>query len=531
MDKSREAMLAQMGDHLQKPKGGDGPLEPTDKWMGKRYGDKGASWWEKGARGAGSNYSGCIVNIAFALLLIGELVIWIKVALVWRVSSQPGFFIGILLPLILPSLILPLLAILHSLTQGRLSYSSSMMLIPPPSPLLLHIYILYRKLQGEEHHRLSLAARGACMAQALVTSLPLLLLSMVTLVKGTVGEEQVDMAMLHSHLYEHSLQGVAATISLANLLIATLRYNERLTGRAVSLLVGIPFLFTNISVRLLGFSLLLAYFDTPWVLLFLGLHFCVAAFAVQLGSGQTVCGRVCRAALGVPGKERGPCSIVQGLLLSLANIVVPAGYNRDRRLGHCMGRSWCVVIISWIGGFLLHGLVINQTIIGEIPNVYTGLAPVDMSMLMPKTGLAVNLPNALGGGFNMKVVLPRTKMTMDAEHPASYELTTSAHQDLLIALAVPMLLALLTLPFTLLRVILLGWNCSLARQKEWDGSDADSSEESVEERVSGKVRNCLTVMCGVSAMMLFTIILMVVVAVYVLLIIQSTSSPLVRDLS
>ena len=56
-------------------------------------------------------------------------------------------------------------------------------------------------------------------------------------------------------------------------------------------------------------------------------------------------------------------------------------------------------------------------------------------------------------------------MTMDAEHPASYELTTSVHQDLLIALAVPMLLALLTLPFTLLRVILLGWNCSLARQK------------------------------------------------------------------
>ena len=100
--------------------------------------------------------------------------------------------------------------------------------------------------------------------------------------------------MLHSHLYEHSLQGIAATISLANLLIATLRYNERQTGRAVSLLVGIPFLFTNISVRLIGFSLLFAYFDTLWVLLFLGLHFCVAAIAVQLGSGQTVCGRVCR---------------------------------------------------------------------------------------------------------------------------------------------------------------------------------------------------------------------------------------------
>ena len=107
--------------------------------------------------------------------------------------------------------------------------------------------------------------------------------------------------------------------------------------------------------------------------------------------------------------------------------------------------------------------------VSQIPNVYTGLAPVDMSMLMPKTGLAVNLPNALGGGFNMRVVLPKTKMTMDAEHPASYELTTSAHQDLIIALIVPMLLALLTLPFTLLRVILLGWNCSLARQKVING--------------------------------------------------------------
>lgn len=45
------------------------------------------------------------------------------------------------------------LAILHSLTQGRLSYSSSMLLLLPPSPLLLHLLILYRKLQGEEHHR------------------------------------------------------------------------------------------------------------------------------------------------------------------------------------------------------------------------------------------------------------------------------------------------------------------------------------------------------------------------------------------
>ena len=36
---------------------------------------------------------------------------------------------------------------------------------------------------------------------------------------------------------------------------------------------------------------------------------------------------------------------------------------------------------------------------------------------------------------------------------------------MVVALALPLLLALLTLPFTVLRIILLGWNCSLSRQK------------------------------------------------------------------
>ena len=61
------------------------------------------SWTEDTAEGSDSRMS--ISSMIF------------QVALVWRVSSQPGFFIGILLPLVLPSLILPLLAILHSLTQ------------------------------------------------------------------------------------------------------------------------------------------------------------------------------------------------------------------------------------------------------------------------------------------------------------------------------------------------------------------------------------------------------------------------------
>ena len=42
--------------------------------------------------------------------------------LIWRDTDSPGNSIKIVLPLLLPSLILPVLAVLHSIVRGRLSY-------------------------------------------------------------------------------------------------------------------------------------------------------------------------------------------------------------------------------------------------------------------------------------------------------------------------------------------------------------------------------------------------------------------------
>ena len=58
------------------------------------------------------------------------------------------------------------------------------------------------------------------------------------------------------------------------------------------------------------------------------------------------------------------------------------------------------------GSILVHGMVMHQTIMDHVPNTYTGLAPVDLSMIIPKTGLAVNIPK-LAGGVDLKLVLPR----------------------------------------------------------------------------------------------------------------------------
>ena len=67
-----------------------------------------------------------------------------QVLLHWRGTETPGLSIIIVLPLLLPSLILPVLAVLHSLIRGRLSYSSACLLILPPTPIALHFLIFYR---------------------------------------------------------------------------------------------------------------------------------------------------------------------------------------------------------------------------------------------------------------------------------------------------------------------------------------------------------------------------------------------------
>jgi len=527
MEKSSQAML---GD-FEKPKVlTDNPtLEPDWLTRKDKKWDKEEIWWDRNHKSRSErNFAGTVVNKFYILLLLAELILWIKVLLIWRTTSTPGYAVCILLPLVLPCLCLPVLAVLHSLTKGRLSYSSACLLLPPPSPVLLHLLILYRKLQGEEHVKLSLAVRSAGFAQSLLMSFPLLVISLVTLVRATVGDDLVDMTDMHRHLNMHSLQGLAATLSLINLVLSTLRYNERESGRAVALLVGFPFLFTNICFRLIGFALLFAYHETAWILLCIGLLFCVSALGVQLGAGETVCGRLCRKMLGdevEPRRENSGPGVIGALLLSVANVVVPTGYNRDVSLGHCLGKGWRLLVVGWVGTVLVHTMVINHSIVSDVPNTYTGLAPVDMSMIMPKTGLAVNIPK-MAGGLNLKLVLPRTKMTMEGDHPASYELQTSPQQDMALALLFPVLLVMITVPFTVLRVLLLGWNCTLTKQDR--EGDFEEEEEGVLPR-PGKARNCLTVCCGVSGMMMFTTLLMVVVMVYVFVIMKSVTSPLIKE--
>merc|ERR1712098_1013740 len=168
--------------------------------------------------------------------------------------------------------------------------------------------------------------------------------------------------------------------------------------------------------------------------------FGIAALGVQFGAGQSLCSSLCRKLAQISQvveessyPHKGP-GLIGCLLLSIANVLVPAGYSRDRELSHVRAVGCRLLLITWLGSVLVLFLVTNHCLATDIPNIFTGLAPVDMSMIMPKTGLAVNMPNMALGGLDFKLVLPKTKMTMLGDHPASYELRTTGEQDLVIAL-------------------------------------------------------------------------------------------------
>ena len=115
-------------------------------------------------------------------------------------------------------------------------------------------------------------------------------------------------------------------------------------------------------------------------------------------------------------------------------------------------------------------------------------------------------------------------MEMAGDHPASYRINASHTQDWILALMSPFMLIVITVPFTVLRILLLGWNCTLTRQF-WD----EEEELGLQPTRASKKRNCLTVFCGVSGMMMFTNLLMILVIVYIFIFHQSFNRPLTKD--
>jgi hypothetical protein len=112
--------------------------------------------------------------------------------------------------------------------------------------------------------------------QAFVTSVPLMLLNIITLINALkVPEDDVlDISYLSHHLNEVQMHGLAFIISFINLLRASSLYNERESFTLLFVLVGCPFLLLTALSRILSIGIIVAFLDVTWVaILILGLIF------------------------------------------------------------------------------------------------------------------------------------------------------------------------------------------------------------------------------------------------------------------
>jgi len=511
--------------------------QSRDVLKGKRASENVEEGWGKRAKWRCENHGGFLYSICYVALLVTELVLWIKVALLWRQApSASNHLISTLLPCILPCLFLPVFYLLHSLSKSKLRWQESLLLVIPPAPAAIHIRLLYLRCKGQDVSRLDLAGRLAGLAQSTCMSGPLVLMSLVAAIGKAVEPDQVNITGLDRHFYEYGMQLLAASVSLVQMMISSVRYNERGASSAVKLLVAIPFMFTTISFRMVGMAVLFTFFESAWVCVAMLLLFILNAIAVQLSSG----GRLCQKwyhhwvgeddLVGHPRSEPGGPSLAACILLAIASIFVPCGYNQDRELGHAHGKGWKLVIVSWLGYVAVLSTVISHALSFYVPNKYTGLLNVDMKMEIPKTAINVNIPDMMGGtkfGF----VQPKMRMQMIADDPGQAMLETSEMLDRLIAVIVPTVLAVITAPFAILRVLLLGWDCHLSRQTQASRVSTSTLSRSVSGQTdsvkrAGKARNCSVVCCSLAAMMMYVVVMIVLMGAYVYMGIHAHKPPL-----
>jgi len=519
MEKSDEAMLPT--EKGEKSKIERLPLDAD--WLSRDYtkGGKTAYWADEEETPTKKidlgmkrrDYWSATGHLILALIIIAEVVLWIQVMHKWRYSPVNSNLFIILLPVFMPSIANPLLAIVHSLTRGKLSFKLGLLLMIPPSPALLHLILVYRALARVDKQRKARIVRIAGIVQACVMSFPLLLVSMNTLIMSMLQNNSVDAGLFHRHVYENKLQFAASTISFLNLIITAYRYNERLTSRPVAILVGFPFIFSNILFRIICFSLLFSLFEPMWIVLCLGILFGMSAISVQLSSNYTICGRLFRAVFGdnsVDDEKR--CSIFNSLLLSIGGVILPVGYASDTKLGHVTGRGWRLILVNAIGAVAILCTVVSTAIVQYVPNSFSVKALVSTFLAMNEMEITLKT-----GGKEISVAMPKHQIQVIADGPAQATFSVSHHDDIIMSYLIPAILCLLVLPFTILRIILIGWDCRMERQllsveEEIDSYQINSRQN---KRYATAGRSCCAVLWSISSLMAFTSLITLTMTVYV----------------
>ena len=188
------------------------------------------------------------------------------------------------------------------------------------------------------------------------------------------------------------------------------RYNERQTSTLVSVLVSIPFTIITIVARLAVLSVIIAFYpQRSTMLLLLGI-FCSLLVSNILfldfnkdftfpNPQQDTPNRV-NCCIGRKCSALFTC-LPRLLVKTVADILIPLGYNNDRQLGQRPTRGSWLILTNYLIVMAGLGIGLGFSILHHVPNTYNGLdmAKIGVNLEIPETNLVLRTAS----GMDIKV--------------------------------------------------------------------------------------------------------------------------------
>lgn len=460
-------------------------------------------------------------------LLFAEFLFNLWLALLLKAQGQYGPYVAIIILFFVPSLVNGLIwvSIKKSYSQIGFGFMLTVVCAGFPSPLFVYIWHLYLTAfcSQPESQRSKILANVFRLVQAFCSSVPLILLNIFTLISILQSNDSraLNLTTLGAHLsfgLNLKVHSLAAISSFMNVMRAASLFNERKTYTILFVMAGYPFLLFTIVSRILSMAVIVSFMTFQWtIFLIFGLvitnlllyRACkkpdlqptvnleetqLDAFEMsdQLSTNDLPC---CSSA--------GPCSndldktedgfwptFPKTVALSVCSIFIPSGYTNDLRSHHPRLRGGLFILLNYLFNMLWIGLALGFTIVYHVPNTIQGVT-------LPQPSFKVELPGSKvivqAGGLDVAVNLPVQKIDLGSMPAVSATLNTDS-TDLIHAIVVPMVLALLAVPFVIMRAAMMELDCFVTRRKELelaqnrDLDECDGGRTEVFVDVGGRTR-------------------------------------------
>jgi len=156
------------------------------------------------------------------------------------------------------------------------------------------------------------------------------------------------------------------------------------------------------------------------------------------------------------------------LVLGFASIIVPSGYCNDSKSHHPRIKGGLFIILNYLVNMAIMGVTLGYTILHRVPNEFRGITITNPSIKVkvPSSDLKVDT-----GFVDITMNMPNQDLNLGSLPSIDASFNTES-TDRWHAIIFPIVLAVVCLPFTIMRAAMMELDCFVTRKKQL-GEDFD----------------------------------------------------------